>query len=122
MLEKNKEYKFYEIIEHIKEIYSKVGELEVYKDNNWCVYSKEKNIGLNSFCYIYEYPKIDDDTNEEVFPKYVTNNDLELIYRDELLQDVIIVALKKYKYISNEKLLQFIKYYDENDCFPSELE
>ena len=31
MLEKNKEYKFYEIIEHIKEIYSKVGELEYIK-------------------------------------------------------------------------------------------
>ena len=122
MLEKNKEYKFYEIIEYIKGIYSKAGELEVYKDNNWCVYSKERNIDLNSCCYIYEYPEIDDDTDEEVFPKYITNNDLQLIYRDELLQDVIIVALKKYKYISNEKLLQFIKYYDENDCFPSDLE
>ncbi|MEI3336734.1 MAG: hypothetical protein V8R02_04615 [Clostridium sp.] len=121
MLEKNREYRFYEIIEYIREMYKKFGEVEVYKDNNWCVYSNKEDIDLNSYCYIAEYPQIDDDTDEEIFPEYVSNNNLELVYCDELLQDVIIVALKKDKDVSSKKLLQFIKYYDENDCLPPNL-
>lgn len=117
MLEKNREYKFYEVINELKEKYLKIGEKELYKDNNWCVYAKHGDIYLDSDCYVDEYPEIDDDTYEETLPEFVYKNELELVFRDELLQDVVISALKRKENASNEELMEAVNYYNNNDCF-----
>lgn len=117
MLKKNREYKFYEVINELREQYIEIGEKELYKDNNWCVYSKGDDINLNSNCYIDEYPEIDDDTYEERLPEFILNKELELVFRDELLQDVVVSTLKRKENASNEELMEAIKYYDDNDSF-----
>lgn len=117
MLEKNREYKFYEVINELRKKYIDIGEKELYKDNNWCVYSKDDDIHLNSNCYIDEYPEIDDDTYEEKLPEFILNKELELVFRDETLQDVVISALKRKGNISNEELMEAVNYYDDNDSF-----
>lgn len=117
MLEKNKQYKFCEVINELREKYVKSGQEMLYKDNNWCVYSKEDNIELNSSCYIDEYPEIDDNTYEETLPRFIAENQLELIYRDELLQDVVVSALNRKENASNQELMEAINYYDDNDSF-----
>lgn len=117
MLEKNREYKFYEVINELKEKYLEIGEKELYKDNNWCVYANDDDIYLNSNCYIDEYPEIDDDTYEEKLPLFISQRELKLVFRDELLQDVVVSALKRKENASNEELMEAVNYYDNNDSF-----
>lgn len=120
MLEKNRKYTFSEIIDYIKELYMKGGEQDLYQDNGWCVYSKQDEIELYSDCYVDDYPSINDN-DEETFPQNVVDKHLDLLYRDEMIQDVIFIAMKKGKDTTNKDILNYIKYYDENDCFPPEL-
>lgn len=117
MLEKNKEYNFYEVIDELRKKCINYGKEILYKDDNWCVYSKEDNIHLNSRCYIDEYPEIDDNTYEERLPRFIIENELELVYRDELLQDVVVSALSRKKNVSNEELMDAVNFYDDNDSF-----
>lgn len=120
MLERNKKYSFSEIINYIKEVYMKGGEQGLYKDNGWCVYSEQDEIDLYSDCYVDGYPSIDDN-DEEIFPQSVVDKNLDLLYRDEMIQDVIFISMKRDKNTTNEDILKYIKYYDDNDCFPQEL-
>ncbi|MDR5588975.1 DUF7716 domain-containing protein [Clostridium aquiflavi] len=117
MLEKEKEYKFYEIINELRKKYMQGGAKMLYKDNNWCLYSRHEDIELSSKCYIDEYPDIDDTSFEEILPKFVEEKGLQIIYRDELLQDVIVSALNRKENASNQELLEAIYYYDDNDTF-----
>jgi len=92
--------------------------LEQDRDCDYCVYGKgdSSNIEIDSICYIDDYSDIDDDDNE-TYPDFVTNNSLELWYRDELVQDVVFNCLHQNKSVSNSKILEAIKYYSSNDCF-----
>ena len=117
MLEKNREYKFYEVINELREKYIKIGEKELYKDNNWCVYANDDEVYLNSNCYIDKYPEIDDDTYEEKVPEFILKKELGLVFRDELLQDVVVSTLKRKENASNEELMEAVNYYDDNDTF-----
>ncbi|APC40314.1 DUF7716 domain-containing protein [Clostridium estertheticum] len=117
MLTKNKEYKFYQIINELRNIYLQDGSKKLYQDNNWCVYSQLDNVELKSNCYIDEYPEIDDTSFEEKSPSFIEERELQLIFRDELLQDVIVSTLSRKENASNEELLESIHYYDDNDTF-----
>jgi len=117
MLAKNKEYKFYEIINELRNIYLQERTKKLYQDNNWCVYSQVVNVELYSGCYIDEYPEIDDISYEEKLPSFIEENELQLIFRDELLQDVVASALSRKENASNDELLETIHYYNDNDTF-----
>lgn len=117
MLIKNKENKFYEIINELRNIYLKNGIEKLYQDNNWCVYSQQDNMELDSYCYINEQPEINDISFEEKLPSFIEENELQLVFRDELLQDVIVSALDRKENASNEELLKAIHYYNNNDSF-----
>ncbi|WP_368490465.1 hypothetical protein [Clostridium sp. BJN0013] len=117
MLTKNKEYKFYEIINELRTIYLQEGAKKLYQDNNWCVYSQVDNVELDSECYIDEYPEIDDTSYEEKLPNFIEEKELQLVFRDELLQDVVVSALNRKENASNDELLKAIHYYNENDTF-----
>lgn len=117
MLTKNRKYKFYEIINELKNIYLHEGVKKLYQDNNWCVYSYLINVELDSDCYIGEYPKIDDISYEEKLPIFIKEKELKLIFRDELLQDVVVSALNRKGNSSNDELLKAIHYYNDNDAF-----
>lgn len=116
MLEKQVELCMKDVIIKICETYNTYGEMEVYLDNNWCLYSNEDAISLESKCYIDDYPYINDN-DEEIYPEFIVNNELELLYRDELIQDVVISCLTQKKTASLEEIMFAINYYDENDCF-----
>lgn len=101
----------------MKEIYIKEGCEALLNDDEWCMYSNEDDFNLNSICYIDDYPDIDDETYEEVYPKFITINALSLVYTDEQLQNIIISALSQNVELTNEDLMKAILYYDEYDCF-----
>lgn len=85
---------------------------------SYCIYGKgdSSEANLSSICYIDSYAEITENY-EEIYPTFVTENSLELWFREELVQDVIFNALHQDKNVSDEKILDAIKYYDENDCF-----
>lgn len=57
---------------------------------------------LNTECYVLPYPEVNDDDTEEL-PAFAAQNNLEFIYRDEMLQDVIAAAVDEDKNISKMK-------------------
>lgn len=114
---KKTKYLFEEVINEIKEMYLKDGNSAFYQDDGWCLYAKDIKIKLDSECYVLPYPEIDDEDDTEQFPEFAVQNNLEFVYRDELLQDVIAAAVDEDEDISNKKILKAIKYYDEYDTF-----
>lgn len=67
-------------------------------------------------CYIDVYPDFTDD-DDEILPEFIINNHCQLVYRDEMLQDIIISALGRKKDVTNEELMKAINYYESNDTF-----
>lgn len=114
---KKQKYVFEEIINEIKEMYLQDGEQVFYKEEGWCLYSKSDKINLKSECYVLPYPICDMETDTEELPEFAIQNKLELVYRDEMLQDVITAVLMEEENASNKVILKAIKYYDEYDTF-----
>lgn len=85
---------------------------------SYCIYGHgdSSEATLSSICYIDSYAEITDDY-EEIYPKFVTQNGLVLWFREELVQDVIFNAVHQDKNVTNEKILEAIRYYTRNDCF-----
>lgn len=88
------------------------------KNLTYCVYGKGSSVQatLDTDCVIDEYSEITDD-DEEIFPKYITQNNLEFWFTDELLEDVIFNVLKQKTSATNEEILKAIKHYNERDSF-----
>ena len=87
---------------------------------SYCIYGKadSSEATLSSTCYLDSYAEITDDY-EEIYSKFVTDNNLELWFREELVQDVIYNAISQNNNVTNEKIIEAILYYDDNDCFLS---
>ncbi|MHC8336655.1 DUF7716 domain-containing protein [Pseudomonas sp. HLT2-19-2] len=88
------------------------------KNLTYCVYGKGSSVQatLDTDCVIDEYSEITDD-DEEIFPKYITQNNLEFWFTDELLEDVTFNVLKQKTSATNEEILKAIKHYNERDSF-----
>ena len=88
------------------------------KTLTYCVYGKGSSdqATLETDCVIDEYSEITDD-DEEIFPERITKNNLDFWFTDELLEDVIFNALKQKSSITNDEILNAIKYYNERDSF-----
>lgn len=117
MLEHHRAYKFEEVINYIKTLFLEKGVDAVFKDNNWCVYAASDIITLTDICYIDEYSDFDDDDENEILPDFIEENDLEFVFREELLQDVIINALEQKPDASLSELFAAINFYSEKDNF-----
>lgn len=115
-MERNKSIKLSDIINSIRKLYKSDGETAVYLDNGWCVYSSEKEITSESICYVDDYPDFDDDDNE-IYSDYIVNNNLSLIFRDEILQDVIIACMNQKNNVTIDEIMEAIFYYEKYDNF-----
>lgn len=114
---KKQKYVFEEIINEIKEMYLQGGDQAFYKEEGWCLYSKSNKLELKTECYVLPYPICNMETYTEELPQFAVLNKLKLVYRDEMLQDVITEALSEEENISNKKILKAIKYYEKYDTF-----
>lgn len=85
---------------------------------SYCIYCKGgiETPTLNTVCYLDDYPEIDDD-DEETYSQFVVSNNLELLFREELIQDVILNVNHQVQGPTNEQIMQAINYYNENDTF-----
>ncbi len=116
LIKKQKSYKLSEVVNILRDLYFKGGNEAIYSNSGWCLYLKAEEINLDTVCYIDNYPDFDDD-DEETYPLYVIENDLDFKYRDELLQDVICSALYSKSNATNEELMNAVFYYDKHDSF-----
>ena len=114
-MERKKHTTLREIFTYICDIYLTKGEKEVQLDNGWCVYSSQKILTLDSECYIEDYPDYDDDN--EVFDEYITLNDMNLKYRDEIVQDVVIACLTQKRDATYDEIMKALDYYEKFDDF-----
>ena len=88
---------------------------------DYCVYS-DLNIDkleLNMEVWIDRYPDIDDDSDEEIFPTDNNGHEYFLMYRDELIQDVVEESVRQKSNATLEEIANAIDYYSKNDNFLS---
>lgn len=114
---KNEKRLFGDIIKEMKNIYLEFGEDKLTEDDDWCIYTIEDELKPDTECYIFDYPDYNDETGEEIFPEYASNNGMECITTCEAIQDVIITALNQNEDLTVEQLIEAINYYFENLTF-----
>jgi hypothetical protein len=88
---------------------------------SYCIYSSisdSSELNLATICYIDDYPEIDDD-DEETFSDFVNQNGLSLLFREELVQDVLNNAINQKRSVTTQELLEAIRHYSKNDSFMS---
>jgi hypothetical protein len=90
---------------------------EGYTKDNFCLYTKEyeATAALGLTCYLERYPQVSDD--EEVYPDYVVQNELELFFYGDQFMDVLRSALNQKPNATMEELISGLNYYLENDAF-----
>jgi len=75
-----------------------------------------ENVDLSTYCYIADPQEVTDD-DEEIFPAFVVENDLELWFYSEILEDVLDNAVMQKPGVSDETVLRAIEYYNSKDTF-----
>ena len=67
-------------------------------------------------CYLEEPPEVTDE-DEEVFPEFVVNEGLVLLYSGEDFESVIEVAFDQKKQPSVQEFIDSLNYYREYDGY-----
>ena len=82
------------------------------------IYTKkfEENVFEDLICYLEEPPEVTDE-DEEVFPEFVVNEGLALLYSGEDFESVIEVAFDQKKQPSMQELVNSLNYYREYDAY-----
>ncbi|WP_064965772.1 DUF7716 domain-containing protein, partial [Tenacibaculum ovolyticum] len=76
---------------------------------------EDENItDINCTCYLESYPIISD---EEVYPDFVVEKSLELLYYGRQFEDVIMNVLHQKSEASIDEFILGLNYYTENDTF-----
>ena len=103
--------KFQEVLRNIKE--------NLDEGVSYCIYSKISDcseLDLDTICYIDDYPEITDD-DDEIYSEFVVNNSLNIIFREELVQDVVRNVLHQKALATDGELIKAISYYSKKDSF-----
>jgi len=114
---KKSKYLFTELIDEIKEMYLSDGDKAFYKDESWGLFAKRGKVKLNSECFVIPDSEVDWDAQPPKLPEFAVQNKLEYVYSNEMLQDVISMAVDDDEEIPNKKIFKAIQYYDKYDTF-----
>ena len=83
---------------------------------DFCLYSKEDGeLALDRLYWVLDYPDVVED--RDVYPTYVAEQDLQLVYYGEQLIDILSVALEEKPEASPQDLIEALKYYHQHDSF-----
>jgi ribosomal protein L7/L12 len=88
-----------------------------FPNDSFCLYAKNGPAPLvkELVCYLERYPGGSD--NEDIYPQFVQDNSLELIYYGEHFEDVVSNLLEQKKEPSIEEFITALNYYLDNDNF-----
>jgi hypothetical protein len=113
-------YKLNIIIEVIakKILENGIGKQLNYKEMNFCLYTKEYEelASEDTFCYLDDYPYVDDD-DKEVYPPFVIETKLEYYLSGENLEAVVGNALNQKADVSVAEFIIALNYYLAHDAF-----
>lgn len=84
--------------------------------DSYCVYCKEFKLDINLIYYLDDSPEISDD-DEEIYSDFVRENNLQLVVTSEVISQVIEVAIQEKEMVSNEVLVEAVKFYNKHDDF-----
>ena len=87
-----------------------------HKKQDWCIYVNNDPVTADTQGYVDEYPYYDDDDNE-ILSDYVAGNDMYMLYRDEMVEDVVASCIDQKENASFEEIMEALIYYDKNDNF-----
>ncbi len=93
-------------------------EVKIDKGFSYCIYSKlsdTDDLKLDTICYIDDYPEIAAD--DEIYPKFVIENELNFLFREELVQNVITNAFYQKPDVTVQEILDGVVYYNDRDDF-----
>ncbi|MDE6700871.1 MAG: hypothetical protein K2K10_07680, partial [Acetatifactor sp.] len=100
-----------DVINLLKEKYLNEGEQALYNDSDWHIYvADDDEWFLTTPCCITTPPDFDEETDEEIIPKFAVEHGMEGSILPEIFQDVIINALLQKKDATNEELLNALNY------------
>ncbi len=92
------------------------GESAVEEDNDWYIYESDDILSLSTSCHIAPRPEFDEN-DEEIFPEYAIENNMDYSIMLELVTDVVINALGQKKDATEEELLKALNHYLDVDIF-----
>lgn len=100
----------------LKELITKIV-YQGYTKDNFCLYTKEYEAVTTPelVCYLDRYPEVSDD--EEIYPEYVEQNELELFFYGDQFMDVLKSALNQKSNATVDEFISGLNYYMENDAF-----
>ncbi len=105
-----------DVLLSIKEKYLLEGERAVEEDNDWYIYESDDILSLSTSCCISSRPEFDEN-DEEIFPGFAIENDMDYSLMPELVTDVVINALDQKRDATEEELLKALNHYLEADAF-----
>ena len=111
-LELRKPYQLQQIIEAISENIHKNG----FTNSNFCLYANDDIIKPELICYLDSYPIISDD-DEEIFPDFVKEKSLSLLYYGEQFEDVLMNVSSQKDSASINDYINGLNYYMKHDTF-----
>lgn len=111
-LELRKPYQLQQIIEAISENIHKNG----FTNSNFCLYANYDILKPELICYLDSYPIISDD-DEEIFPDFVKEKSLSLLYYGEQFEDVLMNVLEQKNSPIIDDYISALDYYSKYDTF-----
>ena len=105
-----------DVLLSIKEKYLQEGESADEEDNDWYIYESDDNLSLSTPCCIASRPEFDEN-DEEIFPDFAIENNMDYSIMPELVTDVVINALNQKKDATEEELLKALNHYLDADTF-----
>lgn len=77
----------------------------------------DTKLELNSICYLDEDVEIDDDTDEEIYPKFVQENNLTVLCYGMYFIDALDYTKQNKENFSNQDFINALTYYLQNDTY-----
>ena len=105
-----------DVLMSIKESYLQKGETATEQDADWYIYEADDILTLSTPCCISTRPEFDEN-DEEIFPEFAVENNMDYSIMPELVIDVVINVLTQKKSATDDELLKALNYYLDTDDF-----
>lgn len=106
-MKKNQSYDLKDIIQAVK---------SEKLDDDFCLYAKENGeLNFQDRYLLADYPQVVG--NRDVYPRQVSEQELDLIYYGEDFADVLLSVMEQIAEATDEECLQALLYYYEHDDF-----
>ena len=117
-MEKNKKIALGELISELKSVLIQGGENSLTDNEDWFYYTEESAVlDLNTIGIIADPVEVDEEEWEEILPDIAVENDFLNPISSELIDNVLINAFSQNAKVSNDKIIEALNYYIENDSF-----